>query len=46
MPYLQPPAIWMPQATQEENKILRFIYVRISADRGTPSPEFINTEKL
>ena len=42
MPFLDPPAVWMPQATSEqEKKILSAIYARISADRGTPIPQFI-----
>ena len=42
MPFLQPPAVWMPGASsKQENKILRAIYARISANRGTPISQFI-----
>ena len=42
MPFLQPPEIWMPSVSSEQEKqILNAIYVRISADRGTPIPQFI-----
>ena len=41
MPFLEPPEIWMPQATAQEKKILRAIYIKICARRGKPSAEFI-----
>ena len=41
MPFLEPPEIWMPQATAQEKKILRAIYIKICARRGRPSAEFI-----
>ena len=42
MPFLDPPEIWMPSASSEqEKKILKAIYVRISENRGAPIPQFI-----
>jgi len=41
MPHLSPPEIWMPQATAQEKKTLKAIYVRIVENRGEPISQFI-----